>query len=126
MLFIATFFFCIWKSLPKKYQHCPWSPELIKFLFLLNQPALFGLFTLMIIYVKRQHERPDYDFDGTIEGLIAPKSVAHMAASLFEARIFSKSWSLTLGWCGVLLCSITSGMWIMLSKIMRYNSYSST
>ncbi|XP_037025799.1 uncharacterized protein LOC119067125 [Bradysia coprophila] len=88
--------------------------------------ALFGLFTLMIIYVKRQQEMPDNDFDGTIEGLIAPKSVSHLAKSLFEARIFSKSWSLSLGWCGVLMCSITSGMWILLSKIMRYNSYSST
>lgn len=82
----------------------------------------------MIIYVKRQNERPlnDSDFDGTVEGLIAPRSVSHLAKNLLDARVFSASWSLSLGWLGVLMCSVTSGMWIMLSKIMRYNSYSST
>lgn len=81
----------------------------------------------MIIYVKRQHDKVnDFNYDGAmIEGLIASRNVAHLAKDLFEARVFTSSWSLSLGWCGVLMCSITSGMWILLSKIMRYNSFSS-
>lgn len=88
--------------------------------------ALFALFTLMIIYVKRHQVRPivDTDYEGTIEGLVAPKGVARIAHPLLVARIFTTSWSIDLGWGGVLLCCLTSGLWIILSKIMRYNPLS--
>lgn len=88
--------------------------------------ALFALFTLMIIHFKRQQGRPmaDSDFDGTVDGVVAARGVAKVAQDLLGARIFITSWSLDLGWGGVVLCSITSVLWILLSKIMRYNPFS--
>ncbi|XP_036343633.1 uncharacterized protein LOC118752891 [Rhagoletis pomonella] len=89
--------------------------------------ALFALFTLMIIHFKRQQGRPmlDSDYDGTVDGIVArPGGVAIMAKPLLGARIFLTSWSLDLGWGGVVLCGITSVLWILLSKIMRYNPFS--
>ncbi|KAJ6636517.1 hypothetical protein Bhyg_15108, partial [Pseudolycoriella hygida] len=70
--------------------------------------ALFGLFTLLILYVKRHNEKPlsDNDLAGTIEGLIATRSALHLAKHLLEARVFSSSWCLGLGWCGVLMCTL--------------------
>ncbi|KAH8248185.1 hypothetical protein KR038_004217 [Drosophila bunnanda] len=73
--------------------------------------ALFALFTLMIIHFKRQQGRPmlDSDYDGTVDGIVArPGGVAIMAKPLLGARIFLTSWSLDLGWGGVVLCAITS------------------
>lgn len=89
-------------------------------------PALFALFTLMIVHFKRHQNRPltDADFDGAIEGLVARKGEARLAQHLLSARIFMTSWSLDLGWAGVILCGITYVLWIMLSKIMRYNPLS--
>lgn len=88
--------------------------------------ALFALFTLMIIHFKRQQGRPmlDSDFDGTVDGLVAIRGAARAAQNLLGARIFITSWSLDLGWGGVVLCSITSILWILLSKIMRYSPIS--
>lgn len=88
--------------------------------------ALFALFTLMIIHFKRQQGRPllDSDFDGTVDGLVAVRGAAKAAQNLLGARVFTTSWSLDLGWGGVVLCSITSILWILLSKIMRYNPFS--
>ncbi|XP_002054668.3 uncharacterized protein, partial [Drosophila virilis] len=89
--------------------------------------ALFALFTLMIIHFKRQQGRPmlDSDYDGTVDGIVArPGGVAIMAKPLLGARVFLTSWSLDLGWGGVVLCAITSVLWILLSKIMRYNPFS--
>lgn len=86
--------------------------------------ALFAIFTLMIIHFKRHQPRPltDADFEfGTFEGLIARRGDARIAQHLLDARLFVTSWSLQLGWAGVLLCGITYILWIMLSKIMRYN-----
>ncbi|XP_073824562.1 uncharacterized protein isoform X2 [Musca autumnalis] len=89
--------------------------------------ALFALFTLMIIHFKRQQGRPmlDSDYDGTVDGIVArPGGPAIMAKNLLGARVFLTSWSLDLGWGGVVLCAITSVLWILLSKIMRYNPFS--
>lgn len=86
--------------------------------------ALFALFTLMIVHFKRHKVRPitDADFDFVaLEGFIAKKDDARMAQHLIGARLFFTSWSLDLGWSGVVLCGITYVLWIMLSKIMRYN-----
>lgn len=85
--------------------------------------ALFALFTLMIVHFKRHQNRPltDADFDGAIEGFVAKKGDARAAQHLMNARLFITSWSLDLGWGGVVLCGITYVLWIMLSKIMRYN-----
>jgi len=66
----------------------------------------------------------DSDFDGTVDGLVAARGEARAAQNLLGARIFTTSWSLDLGWGGVVLCAITSILWIFLSKIMRYNPLS--
>ena len=89
--------------------------------------ALFALFTLMIIYVKRHQIKPiiDTDYEGTVIGLVAAKGFSKFVHHLLVARIFETSWSLDLGWGGVVLCSLTSAMWVILSKIMRYNPFSS-
>ncbi|XP_052895129.1 uncharacterized protein LOC128302350 isoform X2 [Anopheles moucheti] len=88
--------------------------------------ALFALFTLMIIHFKRQQGRPllDSDFDGTIDGVVAIKGTARAASKFLGARIFVTAWSLELGWGGVVLCAFTSFLWILLSKIMRFNPLS--
>ncbi|XP_058057622.1 uncharacterized protein LOC131208758 [Anopheles bellator] len=88
--------------------------------------ALFALFTLMIIHFKRQQGRPllDSDFDGTIDGVVAIKGTARAASKFLGARIFVTAWSLELGWGGVVLCTFTSFLWILLSKIMRFNPLS--
>ncbi|XP_049538020.1 uncharacterized protein LOC125952544 isoform X1 [Anopheles darlingi] len=88
--------------------------------------ALFALFTLMIIHFKRQQGRPllDSDFDGTIDGVVAIKGTARVASKFLGARIFVTAWSLDLGWGGVVLCTFTSFLWILLSKIMRFNPLS--
>ncbi|RZF34605.1 hypothetical protein LSTR_LSTR008630 [Laodelphax striatellus] len=47
-------------------------------------------------------------------------------ADYYPARVFNVGWSLDLGWGGVTLCVLTSVLWILLSKIMRYNPISSS
>lgn len=67
----------------------------------------------------------DSDYDGTVDGIVArPGGAAIMAKPLLGARVFLTSWSLDLGWGGVVLCAIASVLWILLSKIMRYNPFS--
>lgn len=80
----------------------------------------------MIIHFKRHHRRPvqGSDFDGTFDGIISPPGAGRAAQHLLNARLFSTSWSLDLGWGGVVFCGITYVLWIMLSKIMRYNPLS--
>ncbi|XP_060521711.1 uncharacterized protein LOC132699168 isoform X1 [Cylas formicarius] len=91
--------------------------------------ASFALFTLTIIHFKRLHIKPkSEEHSGTIDGVILAYS-ARMAerkiVELLPARIFTTSWSLDLGWGGVMLCVMTSVLWILLSKIMRFNPISS-
>lgn len=88
--------------------------------------ALFAIFTLTIIHFKRykSHTVLDTDYDTLIDGIVAPKGEAKLAQSLLDARIFMTGWSLELGWGGVALCTITSFLWIFLSKLMRFNPLS--
>lgn len=80
----------------------------------------------MIIHFKRREARTllDSDFE-SIDGIVASKLLARAAQHLLNCRKFTTAWSLDLGWGGVVLCTITSILWILLSKIMRYNSISS-
>ncbi|KAH8406555.1 hypothetical protein KR215_007349 [Drosophila sulfurigaster] len=90
--------------------------------------ALFALFTLMIIHFKRQQGRPmlDSDYDGTVDGIVArPGGVAIVAKPLLGARVFLTSWSLDLGWGGVVLCAITSLNALPLGGYGSYDSYGS-
>ncbi|KAH8310619.1 hypothetical protein KR093_006551 [Drosophila rubida] len=90
--------------------------------------ALFALFTLMIIHFKRQQGRPmlDSDYDGTVDGIVArPGGVAIVAKPLLGARVFLTSWSLDLGWGGVVLCAITSLNALPLGGYASYGSYDS-
>ncbi|XP_050308583.1 uncharacterized protein LOC126744991 [Anthonomus grandis grandis] len=87
--------------------------------------ASFALFTLTIIHFKRLHIKPHSELhEGTVDGVVSPHGGRGMGL-LLPARIFSTSWSLDLGWGGVMLCVMTSVLWILLSKIMRFNPISS-
>nr|XP_019526757.1 uncharacterized protein LOC109398800 isoform X2 [Aedes albopictus]XP_029718786.1 uncharacterized protein LOC115261372 isoform X2 [Aedes albopictus] len=88
--------------------------------------ALFALFTLMIIHFKRQQGRPltDIDYGVSIDGVVAVKPDYMYAQPLLNARVIVTAWSLNLGWGGVVLCAFTSFLWILLSKIMRFNPLS--
>ncbi|XP_049868895.1 uncharacterized protein LOC126368785 [Pectinophora gossypiella] len=86
--------------------------------------GLFAMFTLMIIHFKRIQRvssRGSSHGDDTGDGVVGNQAPA---IPLLSAREFSTSWSLELGWGGVALASLTSLLWILLSKIMRYNPIS--
>lgn len=86
--------------------------------------ASFALFTLTIIHFKRLHSKPYTDeTDITPDGVVSPIG-AKGIRQLLQARVFTTSWSLDLGWGGVMLCVMTSVLWILLSKIMRFNPIS--
>lgn len=89
--------------------------------------ASFALFTLAIIHFKRFYIKPraEVDPEGSIDGVIGPSAGVRKITHLLSARIFTTSWSLDLGWGGVTLCVLTSVLWILLSKIMRFNPISS-
>lgn len=38
---------------------------------------------------------------------------------LLTAKIYSLGWSVNMGWTAVMLCILTSFLWIVLSKVMR-------
>ncbi|XP_050683557.1 uncharacterized protein LOC126978621 [Leptidea sinapis] len=83
--------------------------------------GLFAMFTLMIIHFKRVQRVSNRDsplVDDTADGVVGPHGPAY---ALLSAREFTTSWSLELGWGGVVLATTTSLFWILLSKIMRYN-----
>uniref|UniRef100_A0A1B6DGP9 Uncharacterized protein n=1 Tax=Clastoptera arizonana TaxID=38151 RepID=A0A1B6DGP9_9HEMI len=104
--------------------------------------ATFALFTLTIIHFKRQKTstRPPGDCTDIAPGVpailadgVSPSTDAALGidmvsiwAEYYSARIFKVGWSLDLGWGGVTLCVLTSVLWILLSKIMRYNPLTST
>ncbi|KAL4708711.1 hypothetical protein ACJJTC_017390 [Scirpophaga incertulas] len=86
--------------------------------------GLFAMFTLMIIHCKRIQRvstRGSPHVDDTGDGVVGPED---RALALLSAREFSTAWSLELGWGGVALATTTSLLWILLSKIMRYNPIS--
>ncbi|XP_059048591.1 uncharacterized protein LOC131843851 [Achroia grisella] len=86
--------------------------------------GLFAMFTLMIIHFKRIQRvsaRGSSHVDDTTDGVVGPQAPA---LPLLSAREFYNSWSLELGWGGVALATTTSLLWILLSKIMRYNPIS--
>ncbi|VEN43019.1 unnamed protein product [Callosobruchus maculatus] len=94
--------------------------------------ASFALFTLTIIHFKRLHSKPSRGPDdppehssAAIDGVVGPAGLTRGVRDLLSARQFSTSWSLDLGWGGVMLCVMTSVLWILLSKIMRFNPISS-
>lgn len=94
--------------------------------------ASFALFTLTIIHFKRMQGRQKMstDTEGSIDGVVNVPGHRGLTGfgvpkDLLTARIFTTSWSLDLGWGGVMLCVMTSVLWILLSKIMRFNPISS-
>ncbi|KAJ8970236.1 hypothetical protein NQ317_017596 [Molorchus minor] len=85
--------------------------------------ASFALFTLTIIHSKRLHSKLN-ETDSAVDGVVSPTG-SRGVKELLAARVFTTSWSLDLGWGGVMLCVMTSVLWILLSKIMRFNPLSS-
>jgi hypothetical protein len=99
--------------------------------------ATFAIFTLAIIHFKRQQkpEKTAADclltggglstlIDGVSPTISAVQAHVQVDSDIFTARVYNTSWSLDLGWGGVTLCVLTSVLWILLSKIMRYSPLS--
>ncbi|XP_045476790.1 uncharacterized protein LOC123682286 [Harmonia axyridis] len=87
--------------------------------------ASFALFSLTIIHFKRLQNKPRLDeSESMVDGVVSPMG-GKGVSELLGARIFTTSWSLDLGWGGVILCVMTSILWILLSKIMRFNPITS-
>ncbi|XP_025194786.1 uncharacterized protein LOC112594269 [Melanaphis sacchari] len=91
--------------------------------------ATFGLFTLGIMHNKH-HSRKTHSQNNCnqslalIDGMINVNGnmcqTIHFWEQLLTARIYSLGWSVSLGWVAVILCILTSCLWIILSKIMRF------
>lgn len=64
------------------------------------------------------------DYDIPIDGIVAARGTAKIAQILLDARIFTTGWSLDLSWGGVFVCTFTSFLWILLSKLLRWNPLS--
>lgn len=47
----------------------------------------------------------------------------HFWEQLLTARIYSLGWSVNMGWIAVILCILTSVLWIVLSKLMRQSPF---
>lgn len=47
----------------------------------------------------------------------------HFWEQLLTARIYSLGWSVNMGWTAVMLCILTSFLWIILSKVMRQSPF---
>ncbi|CAH0391460.1 unnamed protein product [Bemisia tabaci] len=111
--------------------------------------ATFALFTLTIIHFKREQVKTRSEClsgggagvgppgstgaaallgDGVVAGAgpVLEPGYARVWADLHRARLLSHGWSLDLGWAGLALCVLTSVLWILLSKIMRYNPINAT
>uniref|UniRef100_A0A2S2PF15 Uncharacterized protein n=2 Tax=Aphidini TaxID=33387 RepID=A0A2S2PF15_SCHGA len=90
--------------------------------------ATFGLFTLGIMHNKH-HSRKTHSqnncnqslalIDGMINASGNMCQTIHFWEQLLTARIYSLGWSVNIGWVAVILCILTSCLWIILSKIMR-------
>ncbi|KAK6624089.1 hypothetical protein RUM44_010947 [Polyplax serrata] len=94
--------------------------------------AIFATFSLTIINFKRSQSRGDcFHVNTTLElssqGIAVSKTALEKFYNLkkmnkyFDARIISTGWSLHMGWGGTGMCILVSILWILLSKIMRYN-----
>ncbi|XP_046652487.1 uncharacterized protein LOC124343263 [Daphnia pulicaria] len=73
--------------------------------------ALFAVFSLVIMHCKRNSRRETGFVD---DPLVNP-------VEYNEARIFSNSWSMLLGWAGSAVIFVASIFWLFLAKVMRYN-----
>nr|CAH0099045.1 unnamed protein product [Daphnia galeata] len=73
--------------------------------------ALFAIFSLVIMHCKRNSRRETGFVD---DPLVNPSEYN-------EARIFTNSWSMLLGWTGSAVIFVASIFWLFLAKVMRYN-----
>ena len=79
--------------------------------------ALFALFTLTIVHLKHKNRQERDPLD--VWTRLTPDYTEFRSA-----RIISHGWSLQLAWAGSFVCVLASIMWMLLSKIMRYNPIS--
>ncbi|CAH2080322.1 unnamed protein product, partial [Iphiclides podalirius] len=99
--------------------------------------GLFATFTLLIMHwkrVQRELTRGGGGAGGGVsgggggaggggaDGVVGARAAA---AALLAARAFGTAWSLELAWAGVALAATAALLWILLSKIMRYNPITS-
>ncbi|XP_076309148.1 uncharacterized protein LOC143224761 isoform X2 [Tachypleus tridentatus] len=78
---------------------------------------LFGLFTLAFMYFKRV--KPE----GVYTSTIIDKGIP---VEYLRAREFTMGWSALLGWCGIILCAISSIFWLLLARVLRYQAFTIT
>ncbi|XP_022179364.1 uncharacterized protein LOC111039981 [Myzus persicae] len=90
--------------------------------------ATFGLFTLGIMHNKHNSRKTHSQNNcnqslALIDGMINAGGNMCQTMKFWEqlltARIYSLGWSVNMGWIAVILCILTSILWIILSKIMR-------
>ncbi|XP_029344341.1 uncharacterized protein LOC100570186 isoform X3 [Acyrthosiphon pisum] len=88
----------------------------------------FGLFTLGIMHNKhnsrKTHSQNNCNqslalIDGMINAGGNMCQTMQFWEQLLTSRIYSLGWSVNMGWIAVILCILTSILWIILSKIMR-------
>jgi len=84
--------------------------------------ATFATFTLTIVHFK--HKNRDECDPLDVWTRLIPELVDNN--DFRSARIISHGWSLQLAWAGTIVCVLASIMWILLSKMMRYNPISLT
>ncbi|XP_050542529.1 uncharacterized protein LOC126906202 isoform X2 [Daktulosphaira vitifoliae] len=90
--------------------------------------STFGFFTLGIMYNKRRSTKI-YGHKNCNRSLILISGMIKIGGDmcptlrfweyLLTSRIYSHSWSMSLGWIAVFFCIITSFLWILLSKNMK-------
>ncbi|CAI6373191.1 unnamed protein product [Macrosiphum euphorbiae] len=88
----------------------------------------FGLFTLGIMHNKH-HSRKTHSQNNCNQSLALIDGMINAGGNmcqtmqfweqLLTSRIYSLGWSVNMGWIAVILCILTSILWIILSKIMR-------
>ncbi|XP_023234031.1 uncharacterized protein LOC111633656 [Centruroides sculpturatus] len=73
--------------------------------------ALFGTFTLAFMYFKRL-KPASFNTNTVIDNGVPQEYL--------NTRVFTFGWSASLGWSGITLCVITSILWLLLARVLRY------
>lgn len=78
--------------------------------------TLFAVFTLAIVHLKHKNRKAREPLD------VWTRIIPDNSDDEFRmTRRIYHGWSLKLAWAGNCVCLLASVMWVILSKIMRYN-----
>jgi len=81
--------------------------------------ALFAVFTLAIVHLKHKNRKESEPLD--VWTRLIPAQELNTGDAFQSTRLIYQGWSLKLAWAGNCVCILASVMWVILSKIMRYN-----